>query len=137
MKRKVFNSIIVLIISLLIFNSCKKDEAIIPTSVSRDDYIGSWDGTEVPAAKNQTFICVITADSSIGTNIRMLKFANIAGTAYAIVSGANVTIPKQTVDNFTIEGFGTMQNKSYITWQYSISDGATSQKYNTTFNKRP
>ena len=136
MKRKVYSFLIVSVISLLIFYSCKKDDSTQPTNFTRDDYVGSWDGTEVPVVKNQTFICDISADPNVSSNIKMVKFANIAGTAYAVVSGANITIPKQTVGINIIEGYGTMQNKSYITWHYYVNDGADSLVYNTTFNKR-
>ncbi len=137
MKRKVYSIIILFVLTTMVFYSCKKDNTVQDLTVTRNDYLGSWDGTEVPVAKNQTFICDISADPNVSSNIKMLKFANIAGTAYAVVSGTNVTIPKQTVGINTIEGYGTMQNKSYITWHYYVNDGADSLVYNTTFNKRP
>ena len=137
MKRKVLSLIIAIILSNTLFYACQKDSIVPTETFVRTDFIGSWDGTEVPAVKNQTFICDITADANVSTNIRMYKFANIAGTAYAVTSGGNITIPKQTINGNTIEGYGTMQNKSYITWHYYVNDGADSIVYNTTFNKRP
>ena len=135
MKRKVFNSIIVFMFSMLVFYSCKKDDTTQTTVFTRDDYVGSWNGTEVPAAKNQYFICVISADPNVSTNVIMNKFANIAGNTYAVVNGANITIPRQTLSGNILEGYGTMQNKSYITFHYYVNNGTDSTTYNTTFNK--
>ncbi len=141
MNKKVCNIILTVLFINVFFFSCTKDDTInnnpITDSFVRDDYVASWDGTEVPAVKNQTFICNISANPNVSSNIFMYKFANIAGAAYAIVSGSNVTIPRQTINGNTIEGYGKMQNKSYITWHYYVNDGSDSIVYNTTFNKRP
>ncbi len=126
----------VLMLSMFVFYSCKKDDVTQPIVFTRDDYIGSWNGTEAPAAKNQYFICVISADPNVSTNVNMNKFANIAGNTYAVVTGANITIPRQTLSGNIIEGWGSMQNKSYITFHYYVNNGTDSVVYNTTFNKQ-
>jgi uncharacterized protein (TIGR02145 family) len=109
---------------------CIKEDT---TTINRIDYIGNWDCIEIPEAKNMNFTCTITLDSNTQTNIKILNFANLNSTVFAIVNGNSLIVPKQTLVGNTIEGNGTMQNKNYITWNYYIKDNTDSITYNTTF----
>ena len=135
MKSRACNTIIILVLTIIAICSCKKDDTSQAIIYTRTDYIGSWNGTQVTTSNNQTFICVITADSSISTNINMNNFANITGTTYGVVTAANVTIPRQTVSSVIIGGYGSMQNTSYITWHYYINNGTDSTVYTASFTK--
>ncbi len=128
------------IIGLVVFTSfsaCKKDNTTTTSeTITRTDYVGSWACTETPAAKILNFDCTITADANTETNINISNFANLHGTAFAIVSGKSVVLPKQTFSGNTFEGYGTMENKNFISWHYYVKDNTDSLVYNTTFNRK-
>jgi len=128
----------VLLISMLMLVTigCEKDDFAPIDTLTRADYVGLWSCTEVPLAKNQYFDCEIKIDNVSEDNIKLINFANLSGTAFAIVSGKNVVLPKQTINGNTIEGYGTMQNKNYITWRYYVKDNTDSASYNTNFNRK-
>ncbi|MEI6696172.1 MAG: hypothetical protein WCO13_08895 [Bacteroidota bacterium] len=118
-------------------NACKKDDTTTSTETfTRADYVGSWACTETPVAKILNFDCTITTDANTETNINISNFANLHGTAFAIVSGKNLVLPKQTFSGNTFEGYGTMENKNFITWHYYVKDNTDSLVYNTTFNRK-
>jgi hypothetical protein len=122
---------------IAVITSCKKDNTTTPTdSITRTDYVGLWACTEVPQAKNQNFDCTITIDATIAENIKISNFANLNNTAFVIVNGKSVILPKQTYNGNTIEGYGTMENKNFITWHYYVKDNTDSLVYNTTFNRK-
>lgn len=132
MKKVVF----LMVIAFFVVISCEKDDILPVDTFTRDDYVGMWSCTEVPLAKNQYFDCEIKIDNNNESNIKLTNFANLSGTAFAIVSGKNVVLPKQTINGNTIEGYGTMQNKNYITWRYYVKDNTDSASYNTNFNRK-
>jgi|DewCreStandDraft_4_1066084.scaffolds.fasta_scaffold38674_4 hypothetical protein len=132
MKKVVF----LMVIAIFVVISCEKDDILPVDTFTRADYVGLWSCTEVPLAKNQYFDCEIKIDNNNESNIKLTNFANLSGTAFAIVSGKNVVLPKQTINGNTIEGYGTMQNKNYITWRYYVKDNTDSASYNTNFNRK-
>ena len=131
----------IFIVGLLIaasFTTCKKDDNNTTPidTITRADYVGSWSCTEVPVAKNLNFDCSISIDNSTTSNIKIANFANLNGSAFAIVSVKSVTLPKQTISGNTVEGYGSMENKNFITWHYYVKDNTDSLAYNTTFNRK-
>jgi hypothetical protein len=135
MKTK--NIFITVLIIAGFMGACKKDETTTPVeTISRTDYVGSWSCTEIPQAKNQNFDCTITLDATNTTKIKISNFANLNGTATAIVNANIVSLPKQSISGNTIEGNGTMENKNFITWNYYVKDNTDSLVYNTTFNRK-
>ena len=132
---KIFIAAILVIISV---SGCKKDDSIIPSSTTftRNDYVGNWSCVEVPAAKNQNFDCTISLDALIAENIKISNFANLNGTAYAVVTGNNLVIPKQTINNNTFEGYGSMSNTNLISLHYYVKDNVDSLVYNTNMNRK-
>ncbi|MCX6232478.1 MAG: hypothetical protein NTZ33_13155 [Bacteroidetes bacterium] len=122
---------------IISFSGCKKDDSTIPSAtITRNDYVGNWSCVEVPQAKNQNFDCTISLDALIADNIKISNFANLQGTAYAVVTGKNLVIPKQTINNNTFEGYGTMNNTNYITMHYYVKDNVDSLVYNTNLNRK-
>ena len=141
----------IFIIGLLIaasFAACKKDDTntgsynpINPNDSNyvdstRIDYVGLWDCTEVPVAKNQYFDCTILIDSTSGNKIKIKNFANLNATVIARVNNKSVILSKQTISGNTVEGYGNMENKDFITWHYYVKDNTDSMAYNTTFNRK-
>ncbi len=118
--------------------ACKKDETTsTPTeTTTRNDYVGSWECTEIPAAKDQYFDCTIYIDATTGSNIKIANFANLHDTAFAIVNGKSVILPKQTFSGNTFEGYGNFVNEDYLTWHYYVKDNTDSSAYNTSFNRK-
>ena len=137
MKR---NKLVIILFSFafaVILIACEKEENNNNEVFTRSDYVGIWSCTETPVAKNLYFDCEIVVDTNTSDNIKLKNFAGLNLTAFAIVSGKSVILPKQTISNNTIEGFGTMQNKNYITWQYYVKEGnSDSSMYNTNFNRK-
>lgn len=128
--------VLLLAVVFIVTIGCEKDDITPVDNYTRADYVGMWSCTEVPLAKNQYFVCEIKIDVNSEENIKLVNFANLTGTAFAIVSGKNVILPKQTIYGNTIEGYGTMQNKNYITWRYYVKDNTDSASYNTNFNRK-
>jgi hypothetical protein len=125
------------IILITCISSCKKDESTIPSETfTRNDYVGSWSCVEVQQVKGQNFDCIISLDAVVAENIKISNFANLQGTAFAVVSGKNLVIPKQTINNNTFEGYGSMSNINFITFHYYVKDNVDSVVYNTTFNRK-
>ncbi len=126
-----------ILLSVIIFSlsSCEK-EILNPTTTTRADYTGLWSCTEVPVAKNLYFDCEITIDANTEDNIKIKNFASLNATAFAIVNGKSIILPKQTLNGNTIEGYGTMVNKDYVTWSYYVKDNTDSTMYNTNFNRK-
>jgi len=118
--------------------ACKKDDTTpTPTeTISRVDYVGSWSCTEVPVAKNLNFDCSISIDNNTTTNIKIANFANLNGSAFAIVNMKSIVLPKQTISGNTVEGYGSMENRNFITWHYYVKDNTDSLTYNATFNRK-
>ncbi len=138
MKTK--NIVIIGLIVITNIVACKKDDTT-PTTpstgITRNDYFGSWSCTEIPVAKNQYFDCTISADANVINNIKITNFANLNGTAFAIVNGKSVVLPVQTISNNTFEGYGTLDNsKNLITWHYYVKTNTDSTVCNTTFNRK-
>jgi len=121
---------------VFIFISCEKIDDNNNPTFSRDDYIGSWSCTEIPQTKNLYFDCLISADANVSDNIKIQNFASLNSTAFAIVNGKSVVLPKQVLNGNTIEGYGTMENKNYIRWSYYVKDNTDSVMYNTNFNRK-
>jgi len=116
--------------------SCTKDDTILPAeTISRIDYIGTWTCVELPQTKNQNFDCIISIDANTENNIKISNFANLHGSAFAIVNGKNAILPRQTISGNTFEGYGNFENKNLINWHYYIKDNTDSLIYNTTFNR--
>jgi hypothetical protein len=135
MKTSWKNKVLGLSIIAIVLVSCEKDNTVIDTT-TRNDYVGSWTCTETPVAKNLYFDCIITIDANTDDNIKLQNFASLNATAFAIVSGKSVILPKQTLNGNTIEGYGTMNNKDYISWSYYVKDNTDSVMYNTNFNRK-
>lgn len=131
----------ILILGLLIAMSiaaCKKDDdTTTPTeTITRTDYVGSWSCTEVPIAKDFYFDCNISIDGVQGDTIKMKNFANLNNEiVIGIVSGKSIIIPKQVLIN-TVEGYGNMENKNFITWHYRVENNNDTTISNATFNRK-
>ncbi len=136
MKTK--NIFIIGVVVIAGFAACTKDDTITPVeTIKRTDYVGSWACTEVPVAKNLNFDCIISLDPSTESNIKISNFASLNSNAFAIVNGKSLILPRQTINNNTVEGYGTMDNnKNFITWNYYVVDNTDSTVYNTTFNRK-
>ena len=118
--------------------ACKKDDDTTQTdtAINRTNYVGTWSCTETQATKLY-FDCTISLDATTASNIKITNFANLHETAFAIINGNSVILPKQTFSNNTFEGFGSMDNsKNLITWHYYVKDNTDSLVYNTTFNRK-
>lgn len=137
MKTTLHKKLLALLLVAFALISCEKDDNNVNTTTTRADYVGSWTCSETPVAKTLYYDCVISVDANTTDNIKLQNFAGLNLTAFAIVNGKSVILPKQTISGNTIEGYGTMENTNYITWQYYVKTGnSDSIMYNTNFNRK-
>lgn len=132
---------IIIFSSIVILDSCKKDNNNTPqnpTADVRDKYTGTWHCFETDKKDNTTrkFDVTISTDQSNSSKILMANFYELVNTtAYAIVADPKVNIPSQKISNFTISGDGTFVSNTKITWTYTVNDGADITPYSADFTK--
>ena len=114
-----------IIISCLLFvSACEKEDK----KNIRDEFEGDWLVNENSSLLNQRIYEVtITKDSLNNSGLYIFNFYKIGidqGIFSTISTTDNnvLTIPKQTVKNYIIEGFGEMKNEDIIL-NYFINDG--------------
>ena len=114
-----------IIISCLLFvSACEKEDK----KNIRDEFEGDWLVNENSSLLNQRiYEVMITKDSLNNSGLYIFNFYKIGiyeGIFSTISTTDNnvLTIPKQTVKNYIIEGFGEMKNEDIIL-NYFINDG--------------
>lgn len=114
-----------IIISCLLFvSACEKEDE----KTIRDEFEGDWLVNENSSLLNQRIYEVtITKDSLNNSGLYIFNFYKIGidqGIFSTISTTDNnvLTIPKQTVKNYIIEGVGEMKNEDIIL-NYFINDG--------------
>lgn len=129
-------SLVLLLIATAVI-SCEEIEKNEDITVSRNDYVGSWNCTEVPISKTMYFECEISIEANSDNKIKIQNFAGLNQTAFVKVNGKSLILDKQTLNGNTIEGIGNYVNNNYITWQYYVKVGnSDSSMYNTNFNRK-
>jgi len=114
-----------IIISCLLFvSACEKEDK----KNIRDEFEGDWLVNENSSLLNQRiYEVIITKDSLNNSGLYIFNFYKIGiyeGIFSTISTTDNnvLTIPKQTVKNYIIEGVGEMKNEDIIL-NYFINDG--------------
>ncbi len=87
----------------------------------RENIDGDWavelDDGSVP----QNYEVVITIDEDTDNKIFLSNFVNNEDTAYATLTGSNLTVPQQKVGNFNVHADGTISdNFQEITWTINM-----------------
>ena len=127
-------NIALLLLTILLFNSCDEtiDGPIVPLTAK--DYIGTWYVNE-SCAKN-TYQVTIAAVSGDTTSVYISNFGQMGSSikATAGISDDLITVLNQDLDGSEVSGTGTFY-KDKITWSYKINDGADLMECSATFTK--
>jgi len=122
-----------------IFFSCNPDDTNDtpqPPEDSRDKFVGSWLCNEHSHQNGNTaFTVTISLNSGNSSQIYLDKFYGSLK-VYGIVANNNVNIPSQSVNNFNVNGSGTItNNNNTINWNYYVSDVADIDTCTAVFTK--
>lgn len=138
--KKIFRYLFVLAFLTSILVSCDPDDNNPPDNTdARDKFVGSWTCVENSSQNGtSTFTVTISLNSGNSTQIYLANLYQL-GTSqkfYAVIAGNSATIPSQTLNNFTINGSGTMSStNTKIDWSYNVNDGADIDNCTAVFSK--
>ena len=120
MKLKFFLSVF-LIVFISMASTCDNDSNEVTDK--RDNIDDKWaaelnDGGNIP----ENYVVTITKDATDENLIHLENFVNSDGaSAYATLTGFNLTVPEQTVGTQTVKADGTISsNYQEITWDVTI-----------------
>lgn len=116
--KKQFFTLGIIAISSILFNGCKEetnDNPIYPVDCG-NYLVGSYSGSDYCSSTGQThYSCNILANTP--TNITLSNLGGIQVAAVVDCSKNTLSIPTQTVGNFSISGTGTYTaNRIVINW---------------------
>ncbi|MCB0663005.1 MAG: hypothetical protein KDC24_09710 [Saprospiraceae bacterium] len=123
-------SIFAVVCSLFFISSCKKDEEL-----DRVKFIGTYGAVETCNSGNDSYDIVITASSTGDDKIVISNLYAFPGTLVASVSGNNITIASQAVQNITYSGSGSL-NGNTLTISFSVTDGSNADNCTSICTKK-
>ncbi len=128
MKKLHLFSTAVILFSLLLVSSCKKEEPTPSTPADpRDQYVGSWTCNETSQLNGSTsFTIHINKSGSNSAQVLIENFYNLgfSNTAAVTVNSTSLTIPQQTYSGNQISGSGTLTSSTTISLTYTVFDGS-------------
>ncbi|MBN2893907.1 MAG: hypothetical protein JXL97_18710 [Bacteroidales bacterium] len=118
MKLKLFFGMLLVVFFSMAF-SCEGDTDDVADK--RDNIIGKWHATLDDGQVPEDYEVEITKDDVDNVKIHLANIVNNDGSAYATLTGFNLTIPEQQVGNATVSGDGTISDTyAEITWTLTI-----------------
>lgn len=124
------------ILSLIVI-SCQPDDGV-DTGDIRDEYVGSWNCTEVSQLFGTSNYSVTITKGTQDDVIKVANLYNIGDQNEVLftVFDNNITINNQTVDGTTFSGNGTSET-NYLTFNlnYTAVSGGDSDNVTSTFTK--
>jgi hypothetical protein len=96
-------------------------------------YLGTWHVYDTQQRLN--YDVVIERDGGSHDRIKLNNFADLGGTAYAMVSEHTVIINNQEINNYQFEGTGLYENSNKLSFTYKLSDGIDEELRNAVFTK--
>lgn len=124
------------ILSLIVI-SCQPDDGV-DTGDVRDEYVGSWNCTEVSQLFGTSNYSVTITKGTQDDVIKVANLYNIGdqNEVSFTVFDNNITINNQTVDGTTFSGNGTSET-NYLTFNlnYTAVSGGDSDNVTSTFTK--
>ena len=118
MKFKHFFALI-FIFAITFAGACQND----PNDVAdkRDNILGDWHMTLNDGQVDVDYQVTITKDADDATKINLSNFVNNGSSAYATITGFDLTVPQQQVGNSIVSGDGTIKSDyNSITWNLTI-----------------
>lgn len=118
MKLNLLFSVVLMVLLAFSFK-CQQESSEVEDK--RENIDGDWavelDDGSVP----QNYEVVITIDEDTDNKIFLSNFVNNEDTAYATLTGSNLTVPQQKVGNFNVHADGTISdNFQEITWNINM-----------------
>ena len=99
-----------------------------------EKYLGMWQVSDQPARLN--YEVTIQRNLSNSTEVLLLNFADLGGTAVGLVVGNSVIIDKQALTTgYQVEGTGTYIGSSELRFDYELDDGIDIEKRKSVFTK--
>ena len=126
-------SIVLLVIFTIGFYGC------VTGDVNEDDdpiekYLGTWKVSDQAARLN--YEVIIQRNLSNSTEILLVNFADLGGTAVGLVVGNSVVIDKQTITSgYQVEGTGSYISSSELRFNYELDDGIDLEKRKGVFTR--
>lgn len=120
MKTKKLKFLIAGIFMAIVSSACEED--VTPDDF-RDQLVGTWNVTEENNLKSVDYYTVTISKSSVDTSkIRITNFYAIDGSVVVTINGSYLTIPEQSAEGFTFQGFGDLDLKlKEIQWSYTVN----------------
>ncbi|MEI7595307.1 MAG: hypothetical protein WCK02_06120 [Bacteroidota bacterium] len=142
--KTVINYLLALVLFSSVLVSCEPDtvapDASQPDTDPREVYVGNWLCTEnSKLAGQQTFTVSISLNPSNSTEVLIANFYLFGNDqkARALVAGNNISIPSQSLCNFTISGSGYIDNnKTTINWNYYVKDSQQNDTCTAVYAKK-
>jgi hypothetical protein len=140
MKRNSKLLLVILFGFLFSFVSCIDEDIDDPFGDPVDKFLGTWRCEEVGSISGGgwNYQVIITRNPQNSAEILIQNF-NLQGNnerARALITGNNMTIPRQKIcdDTIEIQGSGTFSN-GQVNFNYSTNDGATLENFTGRFYK--
>jgi|GEM_PF-3805516 hypothetical protein len=113
MKRDIF-IFLLMVSTILLFNSCTKEGDIFDDVDSRDAFTGEWIASD--QCSKQTYRVNVTLDAANSTQVIISNFANLGYSATAVVAGNSIYVSNQSVGGgYSVNGSGIISG-SVISW---------------------
>ena len=97
-----------------------------------EKYLGMWQVSDQPARLN--YVVTIQRNLSNSTEVLLLNFADLGGTAVGLVVGNSVIIDKQALTSeYKVEGTGTYIGSAELRFDYELDDGIDIEKRKSVF----
>ena len=112
---------------LLLITSCAPEEGdddLIPSD-SGEEFVGTWKSAETSQEFGSSNYEGEISKSSTANQILIHNFYNLGAgyTAKANISGNNLDIPNQVVNNKTFSGSGSIVNENRLNLNFTADDG--------------
>jgi hypothetical protein len=113
-------------------SSCTLEDDLNPIdSDVRDKFIGTWLLSESPVARSISYQIQIEYDQSNSSRVTISNMGNLGGDkeVFALATTSRIIIESQDVNGIIIEGTGTLNSNSQMTWVYSVRGGGDIENF--------
>lgn len=124
----------ILFTSVLIMQSCTKDNDLLDDGDIRESFMGNWSATD--NCTKQTYGVEIDIDNSNSSQVIIENFANLGQDAKAVIAGSSIYVENQDIGGgYKVSGNGKLTGSIIIWSMYSFESSAESRDCSATFSK--
>jgi len=132
MKTKLKFILFTFFLGLLLISSCTDSTEDPGDNIQK--YTGEWNVNDESARIN--YKVIISANPSNSTEILMQNFADLGGSAVALVIGNNLALDTQPLgSDYTIIGSGSYINSNKLVINFDLNDGIDNEPRIATFTR--